>query len=586
MELRFKTISLKNYKSFGAVPVVFKLDDPGCWLIVGENLDSTSDGKTSNGVGKTSAFEAICYALYDKTPSNISRDNLINNINRKNLEVILTFVKDKVEYVIQRARKTSRGTFVKLQKDGHDITLDTMSRTNDLIQEIVGIPFELFVQIVSISAANTQPFFNLPLRSGNGPSQIGMIEELFNLKTLTEKADILKEQVKETRLRFENKQQRYELLAKERARHEQQVVSAKKRVEEWERNNARAIAEISEDLNKVAGVDLDEQQKLYQSAQAARQRQRGMIRERNGIEDDIDRDLKALKKREQELAHLENDRCPFCMQSLPDASKKIEEIRKTISEIKAKVIDLQAKVDQINKDESELSAEIALLESSLQYADIGELIQIKAEADTLQNELDRLKMAKNPHVESLEELMAMSFEEVDTTELNALSNRYEHQKFLLKLLTKKDSFVRKNLLNRNIPFLNARLAHNLKELGLPHRVEFTKELTANITQFGNELDFGNLSHGQQARVNLALSFAFRDVLQNMYGFINILVLDESLDVGLDNVGIYSAVGMIKRKTSAEKLSTFVISHKDEITTMFDKKLLIQMKGGFSQVADQ
>ena len=172
---------------------------------------------------------------------------------------------------------------------------------------------------------------------------------------------------------------------------------------------------------------------------------------------------------------------------------------------------------------------------------------------------------------------------MDHEKINELTTLVDHQKFLVKLLTKKDSFIRKALLNKNIPFLNQRLSYYLTELGLPHTVEFTHEMTAEISQFGRLMDFGNLSNGQRSRVNIALSFAFRDVLQNMHQHINVCMLDEVLDVGLDTVGVQAAARMLKHKARDEQLSMYIISHRDEIDSAFDHRMTIQMSKGFSYI---
>jgi DNA repair exonuclease SbcCD ATPase subunit len=178
--------------------------------------------------------------------------------------------------------------------------------------------------------------------------------------------------------------------------------------------------------------------------------------------------------------------------------------------------------------------------------------------------------------------MAMPVEPINYDEINKITKEADHQKFLLKLLTKKDSFVRKALLNKNIPYLNQKLTHYLTVLGLPHKVEFTHEMTASISQFGHELDFGNLSAGQRARVNLALSFAFRDVLQSIHTKINVCMLDEALDHGLDSVGVQSAVKLLKKKAREEELCMFVITHR-EVDSAFDHTMTIQLSKGFSYV---
>jgi len=108
-------------------------------------------------------------------------------------------------------------------------------------------------------------------------------------------------------------------------------------------------------------------------------------------------------------------------------------------------------------------------------------------------------------------------------------------------------------------------------------------MTAGISQFGRTLDFGNLSSGQKARVNLALSFSFRDVLQRSLDSVNVCMLDEVLDVGLDAVGVQNAARMLKRKAREDDMSLYIISHRDEVSGIFDKKIVVQMEKGFSNV---
>ena len=188
--------------------------------------------------------------------------------------------------------------------------------------------------------------------------------------------------------------------------------------------------------------------------------------------------------------------------------------------------------------------------------------------------------------DSLDELADIKIEDVDYSTINECKRELEHQKFLLKLLTKKDSFVRRALLNKNIPFLNSRMQFYLGVLGLQHKVEFTHELCASITQFGRLLDFGNLSAGQQARVNLALAFSFRDVLESLHKKINICLLDEVLDVGLDAIGIQNAARLLKKKARDDGVSMFIISHREEAKGIFDHNMVVQMTQGFSYIKEE
>ena len=235
---------------------------------------------------------------------------------------------------------------------------------------------------------------------------------------------------------------------------------------------------------------------------------------------------------------------------------------------------------------AELSNRRSDVEGRITVSNIEELVEVKGKRHSITSRIRERKAEENPHAEPLEELEAIELDQIDYSEVNKLTTTIEHQQFLYKLLTKKDSFVRKSLLNKNIPYLNTRLRHYLSELGLPHTVEFTHEMTAAISQFGQLLDFGNLSNGQRARVNFALSLAFRDVLQSMHGSFNVCIFDEVLDVGLDSVGVQAAAKLLKRKGRDEVVALFIISHRDEIENAFDQSMTIQMSKGFSYIKDE
>lgn len=191
----------------------------------------------------------------------------------------------------------------------------------------------------------------------------------------------------------------------------------------------------------------------------------------------------------------------------------------------------------------------------------------------------------NPHAETVERLTKV-FNSIDvprTDEIDRLVILQNHREFLLKLLTKKDSFVRQALLDANLPLLNTRLRHYLDIIALPHNVMFTKEMKISISQFNNEIGYTNLSSGQRARINIAIAFAFRDVVQARHQKINFCILDECLDTGLSNLGVKLAAKMIKQVAKENDLSMYVITHRDEIKASFEKRLTAILKGGLTEI---
>ncbi len=584
--IKFKAVKMTNFMLYGAVPTTVRLDQPGTTMIVGRDLDNTTNGDGSNGVGKTTVLNAIVYALYDESiDSDIAKDDLVNNVNKKGMEVALEFEKDNKTYIVVRTRKMkagAAGNTTTLYEDGEDITLDSSNNTNALIAQIIGMPFELFVRVVAFSATH-EPFLKLPVRSTSAANQTDIIEELFDLKTLSEKAEALKLEIKDTEGSLKTHLERISYLEKEAERHKKQLETAKNRVINWDKNNIDEVADVKNKISKLLTIAVEQQREILEQREVVTEARKQLTQKQRDLENLLREEVTIVRDKKHELEHLNEGTCPYCKQEYKISQSKKAEIvsAKTTAEINMKR--LQAEIQGLSSDMTKLGIVRDQFNKDLQVQSLEELLQIKNKIEALQSKATELENATNPYIEALTELENIELEVVDMQKVNDLKSLLDHQTFLLKLLTKKDSFVRKALLNKNIPFLNSRLQKYLTDLGLPHKVEFTHEMTASISKFGYPMSFGNLSNGQKARVNIALSFAFRDVLQNRFQFVNICMLDEILDHGLDAIGVQAAARFLKQKAREEKLALFIISHKSEIDSAFDKKMVVELSEGFSSI---
>ena len=585
MSIEFKKITIKNFLSYGKKPTVIELDRPGrTTFVVGKDMDDTSLGIKGNGVGKTTMLNALVFAVYNKPVSNISMENLVNNVNKKDMEVTVEFEKDGKPYAIRRIRKGKTGASVHLFEGTKDITPDSIKMTSEKIEEIMGAPYELFVRIVAFSA-NHQPFLDLPNTHASQANQKDIIEELFEMKVISERAEKLKQLIKDTKADLRLQSAHVEQLREEHTRHGRLVLATEKRVESWKDENAAEIENIKVKLKKTEGIDIDEQHKLHEYRSELEAKLQDAYTEQREIERTLKGLIKTKKEAENELEHLQKAECPYCHQTYKDNEWKIVDREQAIDMSDAEMEKEGEKLQGVDTKIERLESNKKELEEKIQVDNIKELIDIRSKQDQYKDRLKRLGEETNPHIETLKELEEFQLEDIDTSKVEELEDELTHQEFLLKALTKKDSFVRKKLLNTKIPFLNQRLEKYLKVLGLPHSVRFTEEMTVNITRFGRKLDFGNLSNGQQARLNFALSLAFRDMLENVHGKINVYMLDEVLDVGLDSIGITAAAKLLKNKARDEGLSVYIISHKDELSNAFDSKMTVTMNKGFSYIEE-
>jgi DNA repair exonuclease SbcCD ATPase subunit len=197
--------------------------------------------------------------------------------------------------------------------------------------------------------------------------------------------------------------------------------------------------------------------------------------------------------------------------------------------------------------------------------------------------------SKNPYATQLEYLAANEPQKPSTDvekELNALVKMKDHQGVLLKLLTDKNSFIRKGIIGKTMPFLNKRIAYYTQRLGLPHIVNFMPDLSTEITQMGRVLDHGNLSNGEKQRLNFSLCLSFRDALTYLHSRINLLVTDEIDGGKLDEQGINNIISLIKHKSWDDKLAIFNISHSPFFDGRCDRTLVVRKEGGFSRIIKQ
>jgi len=578
------TVKFKNFKSFGNVFSEFNFNQHGMNMIVGKNLDCPD---SSNGSGKSCIIDVLVYAIYGKSIEGLKDNDLINNINVKNMEIELIFKKHSKYYKVYRYRKTKDGNGVKIYEadslgftDEDEISLDSIANTNRKIEEIIGISYELFIRVACFSANHT-PFFELSARSGNS-NQSSIIEELFELLEMAENAETLKAQTKENNQILIIEETKIDQLEQEQERLDKQLETAEIRLDKWNDTKTSNIETYSEILKNIKDIDFDKELDSHEKVKE----QKANLEVNNvklaSAKKDISINLKVKSKLETEIESLHDSKCPYCEQSYNN-DELVAEIEKSIEETYDSIESKKQIIMDLLDDKDEYTSNLTKYSDGLQFPDFNTAKDLAFKQKTISSKIEELNDEINPYIENLEELKNIDLSDLNYDTINKLKKAIEHEKFLYKLLTNKNSFIRKTLLNKHIPYLNGRLYFYLNELDLPHIVEFGHDLSAKISKFGKKLEFGNLSNGQKSRVNLALSLSFRDILQKIYGKVNICMLDEVLDYGLDSIGVELAAKLLKQKSNSENISLYIITHRNELDSMFDNIITIEMENNFSTI---
>jgi DNA repair exonuclease SbcCD ATPase subunit len=219
------------------------------------------------------------------------------------------------------------------------------------------------------------------------------------------------------------------------------------------------------------------------------------------------------------------------------------------------------------------------------YESVEEAYDHRNNLANLESSLEEKVVESNPYVEQVNELKATAIQEITWDTMNELDRVKNHQEFLHKLLTNKDSFIRKKIIDQNLSYLNKRLSYYIDKIGLPHTVVFQNDLSVLITQLGQELDFDNLSRGERNRLILSLSWAFRDVWENLYQHVNLLFIDELIDAGMDAAGVEAGLAVLKKMARERNKNIFLISHKDELVGRVNNVLHVIKENGFTSYSN-
>jgi len=249
--------------------------------------------------------------------------------------------------------------------------------------------------------------------------------------------------------------------------------------------------------------------------------------------------------------------------------------------IRTKILEREAETDPYAEQLKELKVVTLGPMPITHYDTETQAVEHRSKVDNLVNSIANKDAETDPYGEQISEMESHALQNADFEEINKLTRAMEHQKFLLDLLTSKDSFVRKKIIDQNLSYLNSRLTHYLDKIGLPHQVIFKNDLEVEITELGRELDFDNLSRGERNRLILGLSFAFRDVWESLYSPINTLFIDELIDSGLDTMGVENSIAILKDMSRRRQKSIWLVSHREELAGRVPNVLKVVKEGGFT-----
>ena len=584
---KLKNLTVKNFMSVGNQTQAVDFDKEHLTLVLGSNLDLGGDDTGSrNGTGKTTMINALSYALYGTALTNIKKENLINKINGKAMLVTVEFEKGGNKYRIERGRKPNvLKLFVNDNQlksaDAEDDAQGDSRETQKAIEQMLEMSHTMFKHLVALNTY-TEPFLSM-----GAAAQREVIEQLLGITLLSEKAEALKEQIKETKLLITSEEMKINAIKAANENVQKSIDSLHLKSAAWENKYQTDLENLGRAIVNLEAVDIDAELAAHVALKAwdeENTRVRNLNKQKSTLESAVIQAEKTLNKYTKELESLGNKTCHACEQELHD--HKHEEMTATATKHFEEAHEYFQKMSsQLKQVVEDLGTSNTIQKPNTFYDTEAEALGHKNNLDNLEKTLVSKAEERNPYAEQIEDLKKTAIQEITWDTINSYTKLKDHQEFLHKLLTNKDSFIRKKIIDQNLSYLNKRLTYYIDKLGLPHQVVFQNDLTVQITQLGQDLDFDNLSRGERNRLILSMSFAFRDVWEGLYQSINLLFIDELVDAGMDAAGVEAALAVLKKMARERNKNIYLISHKDELVGRVNNVLRVIKENGFTSYSN-
>ena len=565
--------------SVGAATQGIDFDRNDLTLVLGENLDLGGDG-SRNGTGKTTIINALSYALYGQALSNIRKDNLVNKTNGKNMLVSLDFSVNGQEYKIERGRKPNVLRFYvnNEHKAAEDEAQGDSRETQDAIERVMNMSHDMFKHVLALNTY-TEPFLSLKAND-----QRTIIEQLLGITLLSERAEAIKELNRQTKDAIQTEEFRIRAVQEANKRIEEQIESLRKRQRLWIAKRNEDVVKREQAISDLEHIDIDAEVQAHRDLETFHVKKKALDEANRYIRQIAADDAKLTKlldKLKTEIAALDAHKCHSCGQDLHDDKQdELKQAKQAL--VQETALQLLANDTQRTEHEDTVT-KIGVLGTAptVFYDSLEQALNHRNTVETLRKDLATRSADTDPYEEQITDMQGQALQVVSYDALNELTKVQDHQDFLLKLLTSKDSFVRKKIIDQNLSYLNARLTHYLDRIGLPHTVKFQNDLTVSIEELGRELDFDNLSRGERNRLILSMSWAFRDVWESLYSPINLLFIDELIDNGLDTQGVENALALLKKMSRERHKSIWLVSHRDELAGRVENILKVIKENGFT-----
>ena len=566
----FKKIQWRNFLSTGNHFIEVELTKSPTNLIVG-----------TNGAGKSTILDALCFVLYNRPFRKISKGQLVNTVNEKECVVEIEFDISGRDYLVRRGIKPSvfeihvDGTL----QDQHASQIDQQKHLED---NILKLNYKSFTQTVILGSATFVPFMQL-----NSSHRRDIVEDLLDIKIFSGMGQILREKIrtsndsiKELEFKKDTTEDKIQMQknfikdldakGKERiTTKKEQISNLFKSVENFQAQNEdcdREVTDLQVEMDSLADSN-------------------SSLKKMNTIKTKLDQRIQNITCDHKFFS--ENTVCPTCDQEIQEEFRlnKIGEIESKVKEINSAYVDLKKSIKEEQEKEKrfiEVSKQITTLTHDISTNNTR-IFEYQRQIRDLESEVQETSdQIANRNAERSQLKRLQSELKSAETEKSTLTEDVSYLEFAHSLM--KDTGVKSKIIKRYLPVMNKQINYYLQQMDFYINFSLDEEFKETVkSPIYDKFSYESFSEGEKMRIDLALLFTWRDIARmKNSSSTNLLILDEIFDSSLDGGGTDEFVKIIRY--IIKDANIFLITHKaEDLTERFDNLITFQKINGFSKM---
>ena len=566
----FKKVRYKNFVSTGNYFTEIDFQKSSNTLIVG-----------SNGAGKSTMLDALCFALFGKAFRSINKPQLINSINQKDCITECEFDIGNKKYKIVRGIKPN---IFEIYQDGDLVNQDAASRDYQEYLEkfILKLNYKSFTQIVILGSASFVPFMQL---SANDRRSI--IEDLLDIQIFSTMNTVLKDKISGNKDQVTDNNSKLQIV-------EAKIEIQNTHIRSIQKTNEEKIEEYDNQIKLYNTDILELQEKIQQTSNAINELQSDVenkievetrLKKFTKIESQIENNLSKYKT---DIGFFEqNDNCPTCRQEIAlgfkeqqikDNKDRVSEIESGLKVLEEKLLAEQERLNVINVKQKEIQKlQISNATNTTSITETNKYIaKLNSQIETLKSKQDNLE-AENTKLNELTTQLEVILEK--KKELIDEKTYYEAASGLLK-----DTGIKTKIIKQYLPIINKVVNKHLATFDFFVNFNLDESFKETIkSRHRDAFSYESFSEGEKQRIDMALMLTWRTIakLKNSANT-NLLILDEIFDSSLDANGTEYLMNILHM---LEDVNLFVISHKGDILQdKFRSVIKFEKVNNFSRIA--